>query len=455
MIHAPIAEEVAQHEQTQTFKGSQDAQKLFAKALQQTKPQQPIVNPAAQPPVEKPSVPTPVTRPITNEDTFAEVDRLYLKYFEQPDLQAIHIALGVLMTHYLPGDEPIWLFFTAPSGAGKTTMTLFGAAGLGQVELISELTSKTFLSGWGAKQSGLLEKLGEPDKQEKGKIVTEGDGIFLIKDFTTLLSIRKDERAAIMSQFREIHDGEFRRDFGTGQTKIWKGKVTILAAVTPAIDIYTHVLSVLGERFLKVQVRVPKSINAGIRAVRQRSEEKKIRREIQLAIRKLFMSALRELPQASDEMVKRAASLAQVIALARTHVRRGFGGEIDSVATPELNTRLSQGIVGVAQGIAALRRHPVVTEEDLQDAMRMGLESMPQARYLVLKAAMRGKAVSTRKLQAKTRNNAILDLIALHVFQEAKHKDESLSPGTPSYVPVLEEDVSAWLKIANVQNSSG
>lgn len=449
---------------SQSTKVWQDAQDRFWQTLKKAQPQQPAVKPPevkqeVKPPVgppaqltiEKPPVPAPVPKPILNEDVFAELDHLCLKYFEQPDLQAIHIALGVLMTHYLAGDEPIWLFFVGPPGAGKTTISLFGASGLGQTELISEVTPKTFLSGWGAPRSGLLEKLGKPNKEEKGKIVTEGNGIFLIKDFTSLLSARKDDRATIMAQLREIHDGEFRRDFGTGQTKIWKGKVTILAAVTPAVDIYTSVLSILGERFMKVQIKVPTNTKAGKRAIRQRGEEAKIRSEIQAAIDKLFLRAVKTLPDISDEQADRIACLAQVTAMARTHVLRGYNGEIVDVPEHEVNTRLSQGIAGIAQGMAALRRHPVVTEADLQDAMRAGIESMPRPRYLVLSSAMRGKAVSTRKLQTKTRNNAILDLIALHVLQEVKHNDEPLSPGTPDYIPVFEEDVLVWLKLANVK----
>jgi hypothetical protein len=94
-----------------------------------------------------------------------------------------------------------------------------------------------------------LEKLGTTAKNGSTSI-TLGDGIFLAKDFTSVLSMRREKRGAILGQLREIHDGEFKRDFGTGESKIWKGRVTIVAAVTPVLDQFYAVFSVLGERFL-------------------------------------------------------------------------------------------------------------------------------------------------------------------------------------------------------------
>jgi hypothetical protein len=81
----------------------------------------------------------------------------------------------------------------------------------------------------------VLEKLGHT-VQENQTHTTTGNAVFMAKDFTTVLSMRREKRAAILGQLREIHDGRFRRDFGTGVTKIWCGRITIIAAVTPALD---------------------------------------------------------------------------------------------------------------------------------------------------------------------------------------------------------------------------
>jgi len=73
----------------------------------------------------------------------------------------------------------------------------------------------------------------------------------LLKDFTTVLSMHREKRAKILAQLREIHDGMFKRNFGTDETKIWKGRITIIAAVTPVLDRHISIFAALGERFLQ------------------------------------------------------------------------------------------------------------------------------------------------------------------------------------------------------------
>jgi hypothetical protein len=185
------------------------------------------------------------------------------KRFYKPDWQAIRITLGAIQAHYLHIGDPAWLFIVAPPGSGKTTMSIMGASDLKQVVLLGDLSENTFLSGfYGHKQPGLLEKTGE-SKKKGTTYTTSGDLIVLVKDFTTVLSMRREKRGAILSQLREIHDGMFKRDFGTGDTKIWRGQATVIAAVTPVLDRYYSIFGVLGERFLQLRWHRPDSEEAG------------------------------------------------------------------------------------------------------------------------------------------------------------------------------------------------
>src|SRR5690349_7025765 len=169
-------------------------------------------------------------------DSFDGLKGILDRWFYKPDLQAIRISMGAVQAHYLNIGDPAWLFVIAPPASGKTTITIMSAAGLRDVQVLGDITENTFLSGfYNHKQPGLLEKLGRT-AGDGGTKTSTGDGIFLLKDFTTVLSMRREKRAAILSQLREMHDGEFRRDFGTGETKIWKGRLGIVAAVTPVID---------------------------------------------------------------------------------------------------------------------------------------------------------------------------------------------------------------------------
>jgi hypothetical protein len=275
-------------------------------------------------------------------DPFAPFFKFLDRWFYKPDHQAIRILLGAVKAHYLSIGDPAWLFLVAPPGAGKTTMGILAACKLDEVYSLNDFTENTFLSGfYGHRQPGLLEKLGEPKRQGR-TYITKGDAVFMAKDFTSVLSMRREKRGAILAQLREIHDGEFKRDFGTGETKIWRGRVTIIAAVTPVLDRFYSIFSVLGERFLQVRWHRPDSEEAGEWAVRQQGREDGIRRQARLHIKRVFDNALTTPPVLPTDMVHRIAALAELIALGRAHVfRSNYGNRgIEYVPEPEANTRL-------------------------------------------------------------------------------------------------------------------
>ena len=103
---------------------------------------------------------------------------------------------------------------------------------------LSELTSKTFASG--------LETHGE-NPSLLHRLTNE---VLVLKDLTTVLEMYQEERQAILAQLREIYDGRFDKAWGTGKELHWQGRLGFLAGVTPIIDSYHSVLSVLGERFV-------------------------------------------------------------------------------------------------------------------------------------------------------------------------------------------------------------
>jgi hypothetical protein len=229
------------------------------------------------------------------QDPFTPLRTALERWFYKPDLQAIRIVLGTIKSHYLNLGDPAWLFAVAPPGSGKTSISIVGASGLPEVQVLGDLSENTFLSGfYGHHQPGLLEKLGNTTSNGNAH-TTVGDGIFLMKDFTTVLSMRGDRRNAILGQLREIHDGQFRRDFGTGETKIWKGRVTIVAAVTPVLDRHYSIFSTLGERFLQVRWHRPDSVEAGEWAIRQQEMGDVIREACGTAVKHVFDN--QEFPQ--------------------------------------------------------------------------------------------------------------------------------------------------------------
>jgi len=339
-----------------------------------------------------------------------QLDRVLKSNFYQPDTQAIHIILGTIQSHRLKLGDPAWLFVVAPPGSGKTSMSIMGACGLPDVVSLGDFSENTFLSGFfGHEKPGMLEKLGHTVKDGDKTYISTGDAVFVAKDFTTVLSMRREKRAAILGQLREIYDGMFRRDFGTGVTKIWRGRITIVAAVTPVIDRMYSIFSVLGERFMQLRWHRPASEEAGEWAIRQQGREGDFQQEIKGAIANVLSNA-GTVPTLPATMQKRIASIAELVAIGRTHVyRNNFGSrEIEYAPEPEANTRLSKALAAIVKGIGSLRGHREVSEEDIQDVFRVALDCMTdRRRRLFLAAAMRqnpsdvemSRAVRQRELE--------------------------------------------------------
>ena len=173
--------------------------------------------------------------------TYPNVMKTIRKYLYVKDEGPILITIAVALSNKLAGD-PVWLMLIAPPGGTKSEIIRsFSSNGKVNefVHPISTLTPSTFVSGL-PENEDLLPRI-------DGKIVT-------LKDFTTILTKQKDARNEILGQLREIYDGHFSKETGSGVgTKYYDSKITVIAGVTPVIDTFAGVQSLLGERFLRIR----------------------------------------------------------------------------------------------------------------------------------------------------------------------------------------------------------
>jgi len=176
--------------------------------------------------------------------------RTFRKWLHLPDADALLVVLAAIVTNHIEGD-PLWLMLVGPSGGGKTEF-LSPLTALANVLQTSTLTEAALLSGTAKKEvvpgatGGLLREIGE-------------FGIIVCKDFTSILSMNRDTRGAVLSALREVYDGSWTRRLGVdgGTTLSWKGKVGLIAACTAAIDRHHAVIGAMGERF--VMYRLPET----------------------------------------------------------------------------------------------------------------------------------------------------------------------------------------------------
>src|ERR1039458_7794885 len=160
-----------------------------------------------------------------------------------PDTGAVETLLGTYVANVLPGD-PVWLGLIGPSSGGKG-------------EILAALSSLPYLHPVGTiTESGLLSGVKASDRADdaQGGLLREmgGFGILVAKDFTSILSMSRDTRTAMLAALREIYDGAWTRRLGVdgGKCLSWSGKVGLIAGVTQAIDSHHAVMAEMGPRFM-------------------------------------------------------------------------------------------------------------------------------------------------------------------------------------------------------------
>jgi hypothetical protein len=179
---------------------------------------------------------------------------------------------------------------------------------------------------------GLLREIGE-------------HGTLVLKDFTSILSMNRDTRAALLAALREIFDGRWSRHVGTdgGQTLNWHGKLAVIACCTTAIDRAHAVTATMGERFLLCRLPPDDNDDIAARALAQAGHEHEMRHALIEGVRGLFTDGLPHEPKARTRgELKRLVRLARLVALSRSPVERDHQGELDLVLDAEAPTRLAK-----------------------------------------------------------------------------------------------------------------
>lgn len=303
--------------------------------------------------------------------------------FYKPDLEALRAVLAAQRAHFFMGD-PVWLFVIGPSGSGKTAIIVQCASAVDRTYVESSITTKSLLSG-------------TLDGQKASLLEVIGSGILIFKDFTTILSKRDDDQKEIISQFREVFDGRW--SIRTGQrSAIWEGKITVIAAVTPAIERAWAVHRELGERFMQVRWFSSDSRKIANAARLQRGREKIIGAEMR-RLTKDFFSIKTPTPTMTEEQGNRIDDLATVIALLRGNVHRDPKSHVIDSIQPEEPTRIAKALDSLVCNHAGLFGREI-TEDDFRIAYRVGFDSVAIKRNLIMGHIPLDGSTTTQKLAA-------------------------------------------------------
>lgn len=186
---------------------------------------------------------------VPPRSTFAEVllDFEDNGVFVNPGIEAgLALTAAAGISNAIPTDAPLWMFLVGASGSGKS-LVLESTLDSEHFLYRSTTNSRNMVSGYrgeGEDQSCLLRLIA-------GKT-------FIVKDYTTILTMHEQEQKELSGILREAYDGAFSRSYGTGKHVDHVGYFTMVAGVTNKIHSIRS--SNLGERFLKYEIAKKSSL---------------------------------------------------------------------------------------------------------------------------------------------------------------------------------------------------
>jgi len=299
-------------------------------------------------------------------------DRIYF-----PDPRPLYVTMGAMAANMLTG-VPVWLLLVGPPSCGKTTMlnSLLGIPGVHDVSSVK--TVGALLPGSPRRDrqrdshGGLLKRIGSR-------------GCLVFKDFTTMLSMTQDNIKELMSAFREIYDGRWRRDVGTdgGRTLMWEGRLGLLGGSTETVDQQHALISEMGERM--AFFRYPVSDGWGESRDSLNEEELEVSRNELRELVTVFFDAL-DMGWAEATARRkylqhewmRLATMAAVTARSRSTVyRHPYTREVELVPQPENPSRVATILGQIYLGLEVIgleesERWPIVS--------KIALDSIPMIR---------------------------------------------------------------------------
>jgi len=347
----------------------------------------------------------------------AALAKRFQEFLHLPEPGALFVALGTLVANRLPGD-PVWLLLIAPPSSGKTEL-LRPLEGLQKVHFVSDLT-----------EAGLLSGVAKSDHEEGatgGLLKTIGEfGVIVCKDFTSVLSMHRDKRAAVLAALREIYDGKWVRVLGSGGGRVfeWEGKVGLLGACTEQIEQHHGVMASMGERF--ALYRLPKVDPAKV-AARALQRDKRLdakRNELGEAVRTFLKDNIdwENAPNLSDATRSKLIHLSEFVATARSTVDRdGKGREIEFIPQPEGPARVAGVLAQLHCGLQTIG-----LEEDVAWSLtrKVGLDCLPAVRWQIIDAVRAkpqggtvGELAEATKLGETTTRRRLQDLGAHGVLE--------------------------------------
>ncbi len=323
---------------------------------------------------------------IINRELLTALEEKINNNFLVKDQGILYLVCATVIANKFPGD-PVWLFVVSPPSGLKSEL-IRALSKTKRIFPLSSLTPQTLISGQrnSGKQSSLLHRI---DPQT----------IFTFKDFTTVLSLYDSARQEILSQLREVYDGQYAKSFGTGEEVSWIGKVGFIAGVTEAIDLYQGMYSILGERFLQYRMLQPDRRAATKKGMSNSDNIISIRQELEEMFNEYLegFEYLEDYPELDGGWIDEIVEISDFATLARSGIKRDpKDREISHVFAAEMPIRFSKQLTLLAKAFVMMG----VPEVGKIILRKIALDSLPKNRINVLAVLVSEKEIDLTTIEA-------------------------------------------------------
>ena len=345
----------------------------------------------------------------------ADLVEFFRTYVHLPDVDHVRAAVATAVTREAPGD-PLWLQLVAPPSSSKTeTIRLLDHTADGQLD---EVLGPAALLRWVSEGRGKDKRI-KPGGMLAGRA---GESILAtIADFSTILALSdRGSRDQFFAAMRRVYDGVYQRDLGNGPHPLeWHGRLTLVSAVTPALDEYSAHADQLGPRWVNYRLTAPgrddrrKAVKAMHTGQATLAENR--RKAADLAADAVTAAARRlptiELTAALGDYIDACAI---VCAQGRGTVpREGYGRrDVKGLPVIEEPPRLVGQMTLLARGVLALGEDNDTAKRLVQ---RVALDSMPPERLKILQALATNVTVTA---SAASRSVGLHRWVAARVLED-------------------------------------
>ena len=305
------------------------------------------------------------------------------------DMQLLDLLIATHVSVDMKGD-PVWVLLLKPSSGGGTE--ILRAFQDDKVFPLSSLTPQSLISGLRPEPGAKAENL-DLMNSFNGKSV-------ILKDFSTVLSLQKDDLRRVLADLREAYDGSLVKAFGSVGVKKADAHFNLIAAVvTQAAEKHRRVMAPLGERFIWLRYHPDPDV-AVSQAFDGAENEEEMRADLAQAMGTCCEEARLRLPDVrrTSNMKGQLVALASLTASLRTPVDRDYAGMLQVDTEPEIGARLVKVYRKLSVALAAVNGVVEPGRKELDAIMRAAHDTIPQFRRQLVSAVVRQKTITYEEL---------------------------------------------------------